>query len=192
MRDLFAVPVLHEKLNLDADYFYNQIVDLRNARDADRTQYTSFYDEDPMKGLEWDALRAEIISNVKRYFVTVCPENPGLQNLDVRIQAWWNLYGELNHHCWHHHGGAMLAGTYYVHMDENSPGINFCSPTESLIKAAIGSFGDGTRFQQSVMLHTQSNDLLLWPSWLSHMVPEQKTFGEKLRCSISFNVKMAQ
>lgn len=75
-------------------------------------------------------------------------------------------------------------------MDKDSVGIEFKSPLESLILAHSDQFGYNTRWEQSVKLFPESGDLLIWPSWLDHSVPEQKTVGDNLRCSISFNVSL--
>lgn len=188
MLDLFSIPMLKENINLNPDDYYNQIVNLRNSRGSERFEYTSFYDQDTMAGMQWEELRREIELAAIRYMTDVCPtnNNPGTP----KVIAWWNLYGEQNHHCWHDHSGHDLAGTYYVHMDEHTPGIEFSSPLAPLINASIAQFGVNTRFRQTCHIQPSPGELLIWPSWLSHMIPEQKTFGDKLRCTISFNIRL--
>lgn len=188
MKNLFAIPLLHEKLKLDPNYYYDQITTLRFKRPNTPEQYTSFFDEDPMLGMEWAELKEDIIAYTRGYISEVMPRQKRVPKIGVA--AWWNLYDEHNHHCWHTHENSFLAGTYYVHTSEHTSGIEFVSPLSALIRNSYPYFGMDTRFEQSTVIKPESGDLLIWPAWLSHMIPAQKQVKDKFRCSISFNIQL--
>jgi len=175
-----------EKTSLSTTRYYQKIKELRAARPDNPNHYTSFYDDDPMQGMDWDDLKKEISDHALNFASTAF----NIRYKKPVITAWWNLYDLKCHHCWHHHTHSLISGTFYVHTDSDSVGIEFKSPLESLIKAHCGSFGDETRWKQNVMINPEPGDILMWPSWLDHSVPEQKTVGDDLRCSISFNVSL--
>lgn len=187
MKDLFPIPLLHEKITLTKSNLYDQIKARRELKDPGRAGYTSFFDKDhTMDGIDWSELQVKILSTAQTYFKAVIPEGRWPSN--ARVHAWWNLYGADNHHCWHSHPNSLFSGTYYVHMDEKSVPIEFKSPLESLILSWHSKFGSRTRWKQSVSLKTHIDDLLMWPSWLDHNVPKQKELSDNLRCTISFNI----
>ena len=139
-----------------------------------------------MSGLRWD----ELENAIKHHSLLYASGIYNIKDKTPVINAWWNLYNVNNHHCWHSHSGSLMSGTFYVHVDDDSVGIEFKSPLESLILAHSREFGYNTRWEQAVELTPETGDLLIWPSWLEHTVPEQKTVGDNLRCSISFNVNL--
>ena len=165
---------------------YEDIKSQRAKRPPDRHNYTSYYDKDPMEGINWSNLRDAILEHSRIYFRSVCPKSPPPSSL--RINAWWNLYDKHNHHCWHAHGRSLFSGTFYVYIDDRSVPIEFRSPIESLVNSWQAGFGVETRWAQTLQIHPSTNDLLIWPSWVDHNVPEQKVVSDNLRCSISFNV----
>lgn len=186
MKDLFPIPLLQESLNLTNNNLYQEIKHQRSFRPKDRTNYTSYYDKNPMEGVNWEELHGLIINHSRTFLRTVAPKSPLPRN--YKINAWWNLYDVHNHHCWHAHGRSLLSGTYYVYFDETSVPIEFRSPIESLTNSWLNLFGTDTRWAQSLQIFPAQGDLLMWPSWLDHCVPEQKRVGDNLRCTISFNV----
>lgn len=186
MKDLFPIPLLHEKIALTNSNLYEEIKSIRATRSPDRNNYTSYYDKSPMEGVNWSELRQQIVDNCLQLYRILIPKIKPPET--VRVNAWWNLYGYNNHHCWHAHGNSLFAGTYYVHMDELSVPLEFKSPLESLINSWQPGFGNDTRWAQAVKVHAATGDLLIWPGWIDHSVPEQKTLSDNLRCTISFNV----
>lgn len=186
MKDLFPIPLLHEKITLQKSDLYNQIKEARAKKDPGRHGYTSYFDKGKeMEGVDWSELKEKIYSSSKAYYSTVIPQGKWPK---VKIHAWWNLYGADNHHCWHAHSNALFAGSYYVYMDELSVPIEFKNPLESLIYSWHPKFGLGTRWAQNLSLTTTTSDLLMWPAWMDHSVPKQSDLSHNLRCTISFNV----
>ena len=186
MKDLFPIPLLHEKLILTRNDLYDQIKARRALKSSSREGYTSYFDRPSMEGIEWSELKGRILNTAKTMFTSVIPE--GKWRDSYSVQAWWNLYGSNNHHCWHAHSSSIFAGTYYVYMDEKSVPIEFKNPIESLIYAWHPKFGIKTRWEQNIKIYAKTGDILMWPAWLDHSVPEQKELSDNLRCTISFNI----
>lgn len=169
---------------VDNQKLLNTIQKLRLARSPDREQYTSYYDEDPMEGIQWENLKGRIFDLGEEF-----RKATGTHRVFTEVNAWWNLYGFQNHHCWHAHPNALFAGTFYVNVPQGSRSIQFKHPLETLIQSwDSNAFGD-TRWSQFIEIHPSEGDLLIWPSWLEHTVPEIKNANQGLnRCTISFNL----
>jgi len=180
MKDLFPIPLLMEKIN-NLDSVREQILNVRNEKSSNRENYTSFYDEHPMEDIEWDEIRNQIIAAGQTFINQVSNSND-----PVKIHAWWNVYNEHNHHCWHYHGDSKASGTLYIYADRNSVPIMFKSPIENLVENTRLKLYN--RWIQNFTHQPETGDLLIWPSWLVHMVPEQKDVPQNLRVSLSFNI----
>lgn len=193
IKDLFAVPILHENIILQGSNLYEQIKAARAKKNPSSHNYTSYFkspsdnSDNRMEGVDWSELETHIHRCSKEYIKAVFPQakwyNTKIDNI------WWNLYGLNNHHCWHIHPASLLSGTYYVHMDDLSAPVSFKSPIMMLLSSTYhNKYGSGTKWSQLVTIKAKTGDLLMWPSWLEHAVPEQTRLSENARCSISFNV----
>ena len=188
MKDLFPIPILHEKIPLQNNNLFEQIKAARVLLDEDIHYYTSFYEEDPMKGIEWSTLRETILLTARKYIMqTTSEEHSRTSNL--KIHAWWNLYEQGTHHCWHSHSNVRASGTYYVYTDKNTVPIEFKSPIESLIKSWDPTFGVGTRWSQENKIYPEPGDILIWPPFVEHQVPLTRKANNNLRCTVSFNIQ---
>lgn len=191
MRDLFPIPLYHEKPNLPIDYYRDKILELRAAQDTGRPHkdYTSFFNKENNKMAEIDT---ESLYDCIAAEANILTQSVGIKNINIRsdmIGAWWNVYYQ-EHHCWHCHGNALWAGTLYLQMPDDCAGIVFKSPIEGLTKAWADKAFDGTRWKQEVTVHPKAGDLLMWPGWVDHTVPEIFHTPDKPRVSISFNISV--
>lgn len=188
MKTLFGTPLLHVSTSLDTEKLYNQIKECRARKGPEVANYTSYFDTSPMEGVDCTELKNHIMTQAKKYCDTVFPTGkyPGLQFENI----WWNLYGQGNYHGRHSHGSNFLSGTFYVHMDELSAPLDFHSPIQSLIWGWNSKFGVDTIWSQQVSVYAVAGDLLIWPPWLEHSVPEQKHQSNNPRCTVSFNLKV--
>lgn len=190
MRDLFPIPLYHEKTNLPIDQYRDTILELRSKQDTGKPHkdYTSFFNKGSMMaGLETEDLYETISKECNTLTSSV-----GIDNIRIEpymVSAWWNVYYR-EHHCWHHHGTALWAGTLYVQTPKDCQGITFKSPIEGLTKSWADKAFDGTRWTQEITIHPKAGDMLMWPGWLDHTVPELFSDPEEPRISISFNVSV--
>lgn len=92
---------------------------------------------------------------------------------------WANLLHPGGQHSGHIHPHAILSGTLYVEVPENSGAIRFEDPRLAMMMAAPAREGSFVTVQPRPGL------VLIWESWLRHEVLPGAGNGERL--SISFN-----
>ncbi|MGY8867464.1 MAG: putative 2OG-Fe(II) oxygenase [Methylophagaceae bacterium] len=191
MKNLFPIPMLQEQTNLNIEEIHQSILQHRNNKSPDRTNYTSFYDEDGLAGIKHKDAIIEQIKTFTDGYISECIDYDEGFSLDVtadHISAWYNVYSEGIHHCWHDHGRSLLSGTVYIHTDGDSSPFLIKSPLYSIIRGWAGpSEGFSGRFAQQEEFNPKAGDIYIWPGWLEHTVPTQKQTNNP-RVSISFNI----
>lgn len=187
-KDMFPIPMLWEKTELDTDRLATEILRLRNTRPADESHYTSYYKHglselpDGLDRAVFDVIRA----HTDRYLEAILKGRKVFTIVDDDIEAWWNVYTENIHHCWHDHGASVVSGTIFVHTDEQSARFEIRSPLKALCKAWLGVDMAG-RWTQEFQVVPDAGTILIWPSWVEHSVAKQEA-TERPRITISFNV----
>lgn len=121
-----------------------------------------------------------------------------ISNIDYsfewHVQAWPNINVKGDYHNLHNHPHSWLSGTYYVNVpdqsavkmhrtDLNPAEISFFDPRPQANMNAVK--GDGQCDPEFRTL-PKNGDLLLWPSFLHHLV--HPNLVDDPRISISFNV----
>ena len=185
--DLFPIPLLKEKINLDCASITKEILEAK----ALTTNYTSYFEEDTFLIESSSAIKQIILEHANKFFPTISDRNIIFNEENINI--WWNVYKEGDHHCFHDHGRSLLSGTIYVNIDESSSPIEFESPLDGLIRTwASDDLKD--RWKQSETFGfpaIKNNIIMTWPPWLKHSVPAQgKT--DNPRITISFNLDKRQ
>ena len=97
----------------------------------------------------------------------------------ILTDMWLNCYESQNWQEKHIHSPGQWSGVYYVHFDPNEhKATNFYHPCETLLATAgITS--------NTLVPWVQEGDMIIFPSWLEHAAPMNKS--SKLRSTISFN-----
>ena len=100
---------------------------------------------------------------------------------------WSNVLKPGEAHRPHTHSNNILSGVYYVDSDK-AAGIQFYDP-----RPAAGVINpELTKFTKSNAtaweLDSQTNRMILFPSWLQHLVPINKSSNKRI--SIAFNVML--
>ena len=114
--------------------------------------------------------------------------------LDFYIQGWPNINQFGDYHNLHNHPHSWLSGTYYVSVpdDEASIGsrsdlnpneISFFDPRP---QANMNSIRKDNQVDPEFRVKPRAGELLLWPSFLHHLV--HPNLCHDARISISFNV----
>ena len=191
--------MLHEKTNLPIQQILKEVLEHRKAKGDDKHAYTSFYDDDPeTSNLQILTNHDEILDTILRYsqsYIDACiiePDGPNkdLYRLNRRfIQVWYNVYDEGIHHCWHDHGRSFLSGTIFINLDDQSSPYRIKSPLYPLIKAWSGDGDLRGRWAQELSFRPDNGDILIWPGWVEHTVPEQKACNKE-RVTLSFNISV--
>ena len=97
----------------------------------------------------------------------------------ILTDLWLNVYESQNWQEKHIHSPGQWSGVYYVHFDPNEhKATNFYHPCETLLATAGIT-------QNTLVPWVQEGDMIIFPSWLEHAAPMNKS--SKLRSTISFN-----
>lgn len=101
-------------------------------------------------------------------------------------QLWVNVNKRHDYNLIHQHGQYVISGTYYVKVPKDSGRIIFRDPRPG----AIGNYRLNTDIDKGEFRHYTPVDgtLMLWPSYLDHMV--EPSNSNKERISISFDIRV--
>ena len=105
-------------------------------------------------------------------------ESQGYGNM-ILTDLWLNVYESQNWQEKHIHSPGQWSGVYYVHFDPNEhKATNFYHPCETLLATAGIT-------QNTLVPWVQEGDMIIFPSWLEHAAPMNRS--SKMRSTISFN-----
>ena len=104
--------------------------------------------------------------------------------------CWANISPPGDGHRPHTHPNNYLSGVYYVQTPEGANTISFDDPRPqtNIIAPATSEITDENAGQ--IHITTREGLLVLFPSWLQHQVPRNKS--QKARISIAFNIMFSQ
>ena len=115
--------------------------------------------------------------------------------IDWGLQGWANINRRGDYHNLHNHPHSYLSGTYYVQVppadaldqgsraDLNPGAISFFDPRP---QANMLSIRDDAQIDAEHRILPTAGMLLLWPSFLHHLV--RPNLSDQMRISISFNI----
>ena len=178
---IFRVDFMRFVLDLDhkaiADYT------LEHSKTWDR--YTTYHDRD--LNLDWAKNmpgREEFEHTLQKSaeeFVKRTDRRPFATNTGGKYFYYWaSVYRKHDQHGTHNHPNSLLAGTYYPLTGPDSSPIMLEAPWDGMIMHDTLPAKD-----HSFVVKPNIGDMIMWPSWLKHRVPAQKT--DEPRIAISFN-----
>ena len=165
------------------------ITDIDSSRENITTKYLN------QDFLEIDHPAIKWLENCFKQSVIDYAKNSGVDyKIDFDIQAWPNINRFGDYHNLHNHPHSWLSGTYYVIVpsDEASIGSrNDLNPNEISFfdprpQANMISIRNDPNVDPEFRVKPKSGELLLWPSFLHHLV--HPNLCHDTRISISFNV----
>jgi len=109
------------------------------------------------------------------------------EKLDFYItQSWLNITKPGEYHHEHSHSNSIISGVFYISTEEDD-NITFHDPNDKLKKVIVFEPKEYNIWNSPVWsFSVNTNDLILFPSWLDHMVdPNPKATTDRI--SISFN-----
>lgn len=162
-KELEYVKSLEHKLNQKAEHEY-----------AKQSTNTFLLDEP-----ELASIREFIEAYLKFYVHNVLECSDEL----VITQAWSNICEKGKKHHEHVHPNSIVSGVFYFQINENLPPIEFRNPNTHSFNLNIqkqNNFNSAT-----FLLPLNSGELILFPSNLTHSVPENK--ADLPRISLAFN-----
>lgn len=139
---------------------------------------------------KWPRLRSSLEQCAQKF----AREVMAFRDLPEITQSWINVYENSQWIHQHNHPNSMISGTWYWQLDQEA---------EILFhKQALNSHTTWTQkfdrdpqratawSTETVSIRVREGDLLLWPSYLIHSVPEWQ--GDQPRGSLSFNSQPRQ
>lgn len=184
---LFATPIYFNDLTLDNQ---NLIIDIKKIQQADpgvkKSNVNGWHSGADINILmlpEFENVQKAIFDSAKLALLEMGYSNVGL----VLLNSWSIITPKGGSNTIHNHSNSFLSGVYYIQVDTESSPLNFYDPRD--IKVFLNPFNsakNGTYTADVVNFKVKSGKLLIFPSWLKHSVPENKS--ETDRIIISFNL----
>lgn len=176
IENLFPIPIGFSKYNgvFDKDFLVNQPQRPNEGNASSEDKYI-------LNRRESADLRQFIETAVHDYFMaTYCPKN------DARLkitQSWlnWSTPGQFHHK--HFHPNSFVSGCFYVNANKATDKIYFYKDGYQSIKFPPIEWNAYN--SDSWWFPVGSDELILFPSSLSHMV--QPVDGDETRVSLAFN-----
>ena len=178
---LFPKPVLISKYHKDFTEELNYIKSLehklneKSQKEYAKQSTNTFLLDEP----ELASIREFIEAYLKFYVHNVLECTDEL----VITQAWSNICEKGKKHHEHVHPNSIVSGVFYFQINENLPPIEFRNPNTHSFNLNIqkqNNFNSAT-----FLLPLNSGELILFPSNLTHSVPENK--ADLPRISLAFN-----
>ena len=116
-----------------------------------------------------------------------------LKTLDYEVEnivisdMWANVLKPGETHPPHTHSNNFLSGVYYVHSD-NGAGITFSDPRPASDVIVPRKTAKTHHNSNLLFYNSTANRAIIFPSWLQHWVPVNKS--TKKRISISWNIQL--
>ncbi len=133
-----------------------------------------------LKNEKLSKLKKFIDACLKEYLDTIY--NPS-KNVEVYVtQSWCNYTKENEYHHSHTHPNSFISGVFYVQADRKKDKIYFSREKKNVIDLPPVNYNLFN--SKNWWFETHTNDLILFPSHLEHMV--SKVEGKE-RISLSFN-----
>ena len=93
------------------------------------------------------------------------------------MHPWATVHAECCWHDLHSHPGQLVSGVFYLSVPEGAGKITFYDPRGPL-----------PPFDDTYQILPREGDLLIFPSWLPHLVTSSRTDPSSPRVSVAFNI----
>ena len=182
--NLFATPLWKVETGLDCKPIKTLVYKIKDKYETNKVtnqggwQSPSFSTKDlsPTLGLLFQFLDAAVRTSLDSIIIP----NP------VKMHSFWfNVNEKGNFNTLHHHRGALMSGVFYIETPENCGNISFERMDDSQYYLPENLETTNIFTGSSAKIAAVEGRLILFPSWLLHLVePSQTT---KPRISMSFN-----
>jgi uncharacterized protein (TIGR02466 family) len=130
-------------------------------------------------------------------FVADCAAEAGadygwdLENRSLEVTEFWaNVNRPYDYNMRHNHVPGHLSGVYYVKVPDGSGDIRFYDDRRLRTVTEPAPVRDSGLASRSYTFHPTAGMMLMFPSWLDHIVGQNKT--NEIRLSISFNIDLVK
>jgi len=182
--DLFKVPILRGKLNLNNDNIISKCLELKKESAGRVCSNNGGWQSNNIdKNLEQFSELFNEIFNISLEFSNFLE-----LNLVGEICFWANINKYRDFNGMHIHTNCVLSGVYYAKFPKNSGEIVFHHPSPSIQHDWVSQINYNNYNSIQWKFVPEDGDFMLFPSWLYHHVNPNLN-DEEDRISISFNVK---
>lgn len=193
IKQFFPTPVyVNKEDNIDLSDRLNKLqLDIERADVTFRPEsyqngYTSYFTNNNLQSLfETRDLCLLIVANCRNYM-----EKLGYaEDLEFGITGLWvSRQSTGAEHQMHNHRMSFISGTYYSQAEENPARIMFQSPLEHLKMNWPVSDIDSVLNRDDEFITPTSGTILLFPSFLNHMVEKHKSNTDRIAWSFNINL----
>jgi uncharacterized protein (TIGR02466 family) len=184
IQPIFPIPICVSQLERDYTPEERQFFAKQNSKQLRNIGNSMSNNNYVLNEPELAGIKVEIDNVLKSYRDNII--DPVQTDVEIYItQSWmnWTRPGEWHHK--HTHSNSYLSGVFYVDADEAKDKIVFINDIYRAIKfehKAVNHFNTETWD-----FTTRTGMLVLFPSWLQHMVEMKPQAHNKTRISLAFN-----
>ena len=189
IENIFPVPIHIFDVN-GFDKIKNELIDYAyNLKEKDEGVTISNYG-----GWQSSFFAINDESDLLQCFIINClSEFPTIKKTtDMCIEAWININKPGDYNVSHNHPNCNLAGVLWIKAPKNSGKIVFDSPNNHSSYHEIESYSEEFKYSsniyQTFYFIPTEGIILIFPSYLRHLVEENKS--EEDRISVSFNIQL--
>jgi len=129
-------------------------------------------------------------SDLLNEIISLVPVRPEKQLNDLSVDFWVNINKLNDWNDLHNHGpyhGVFLSGVFYVKTPENCGRLRLYDPRLHICNSLdMNYYNDGHTYH---FYEPEKNMLIIFPSWIHHMVEPNKSHEDRI--SISFNLTVS-
>ncbi len=135
-----------------------------------------FFEKEAQKAMS--TLQKYWNEGIDAYLLAIGVDESAVASRDRSLRPWATVHPNGGWHDLHTHPDHLLSGCYYLSTPPKSGNIIFYDPR-----------GPSPPFDDKYFIHPREGDLVLFPSWLPHMVSPSTTSENDPRVSIAFNAE---
>jgi uncharacterized protein (TIGR02466 family) len=129
----------------------------------------------------FNSLKEDLYLRVQYYFKKIlCYTDSAMPFI---TQSWLNYTETNQYHHRHEHFNSLMSGVFYINCHEKFDKIKFFNSNYQTIRPKVNEFNMWN--SDSWNFPVKTGDIIMFPSYLSHMV--ENTQGTNTRVSLSFN-----
>lgn len=186
----------------DSDRFNTELAELVLAREHEAAGRDTIRSnaggwQSPGNLITWrepciDVFRRRIEKTVSGLLQQLVRDKGSNRSFNLLIDAWANVNRNGDYNVAHTHPNCMWSGCYYVTPGQPDPKVTWNGLLELFDPREAANYVQvsNTVLDARTLIDNKPGRMLLWPSWLRHMV--HPYVGEGTRISIAFNVNVVE
>ena len=184
--EIFTTPIYRAGLNINTNLLRDYCFDYQNNKETRNRSNKGGWQSDNLPSDEG------IIAYLKH---TISAHlNIYSKKLEIRplkvVEMWININNYKDYNTKHMHPRSIVSGVFYVKAPTNPGNLTLVNPSADLMDSCLNPETDlknkNTTNSAQAVIEPRQNLLVMFPSWINHMVDPNMNETEK-RISISFN-----